>query len=111
MSNVAEILRKAEYFQNEQNYGKDEDSLEFYKMGRMCYCVKDYVGAEYWWEKAARNHYKPAKQALLELYDNQLKNKDYSIKKTSHSEAKGRIWPVYTGRQTETFWVRNLFFR
>ena len=112
MSNIAEILRKAEYFQEESDFEKEEDSIELYRMGRMCYCVKDYGGAEYWWEKAARQHDERAKNALIDLYNNELRFKDYRTPYIpSHSEAKGRIWPVYTGRQNSTFWVKNLFYR
>ena len=110
MSNIAEILRKAEYFQDD--FEKEGDPLEFYKMGRMCYCVKDYDGAEYWWEKATRLQNEIARRALIDLYNNELKYKKFRTPYVpSHSEAKGRKWPVYTGRQTETFWVKNLWWR
>ena len=74
MSNISDILTKAEFF------SKDEDDpLVQYKKGQSCYSAGDYDGAEYWWEKSARAHYFKAKQALLNLYDNELKNKYTNI--------------------------------
>lgn len=81
MSCIEEIIRKAEYFQKKSNYEqKDDVSIDQYKTGMMCYLMKDYDGAEYWWEQAARNHNKKAKAALLKLYNNELRHKyDYLI--------------------------------
>ncbi len=105
MSNIAEILRKAEYLQEESEYESEMDLTELYMMGRKCYCVKDYDGADYWWEKAARGHYIRAEQALIDLYNSQLKRKKYSIKRTSHSEAMGRKLSSWTGR-----WTNDMMF-
>ena len=80
MSKINDIMRKAEFIQNGCQTVSNEDYLSDYRMGKMCYAMRDYDGAEYWWEKAAGQHCKEAKDALLRLYDNELRHKySYSI--------------------------------
>lgn len=91
MANIAEILRKAEYIQNECKHVVEDDTITEYRMGYICYYNRDFDGAEYWWEKAARQHDLKSKKALLRLYDHELKYK--------YSYSKGPI-PVAAVRRT-----------
>ncbi len=107
MSNINEILRKAECFQEDDVSDSAIDSNEQYRLGRICYSMKSFDDAEYWWEQAARNHHVQAKQALLSLYRKELRNKYNSSGRMSFNEAKGRRWPVSTGNcEVELYCVR-----
>lgn len=91
MSNVNEIMRKVEFFQNGCKVVSNENSLSYYRMGKMCYSIKDFDGAEYWWEKGASNHDKKSKDALINLYFHELKHK--------YSDTQGPI-PMSAVRRT-----------
>ena len=78
--NINEIIKRAELVQKQKECKVNEDILSDFYRGQKCYNNRDFDGAEYWWEKAARTHDKKAKEALLKLYKKELKHKyDYSV--------------------------------
>ena len=46
MSNISEIMKKADFIQNGGKTNSNEDYLSYYRMGKMCYAIKDYDGAD-----------------------------------------------------------------
>lgn len=75
MNKVTEIMRKAEYIQNECNTKKKTVCFSYYKKGLSCYNKENFEGAEYWWNKGARENDKKSKDALTSLYFHELKYK------------------------------------
>ena len=67
MSNVAEILRKADHLNGETVTPKNEEFLTYYKLGRKYFLKGDYRNAEYWWNKGVRKGCKKSKKALISL--------------------------------------------
>ncbi|MBO4440449.1 MAG: hypothetical protein J5798_13990 [Spirochaetaceae bacterium] len=108
MSNIAEILRKVDSIQGNPLCKNEVDANDLYRRGIKCYHNKDFDGASYWWEQAARKHHEKSKKALLDLYFKERRDMMNFTHITTYSEAKGRKWPISTGREGVWLYTKNL---